>query len=284
MRSSSQWNQLLTLARKRRGPFWDPNTESLQVPKYTKWYYRGVSLADLSHWEQESFYSDVPQASIMSELHSHTEVTASSTAKTRKPVSLESPKDSSQGGPSLSTTPSSVKDGLRITIKLPTSASSEKVFLHENEDKEKRSESEFKTSIESQAASSSVPSKDTSSSHHDPTGVDIAKCHLCGSKEGSLLSCIGCFRLFHSTCLSLPIIVHRVQSYTTEPGWLCPDCKTCNICEKKLGIHQVLSCNSCDHQYHTSCVTTSASGSIISHEMGDWKCPACVQSSSHIEP
>jgi hypothetical protein len=296
MRSSSQWNQLLTLARKRRGPFWDPNTELLQVPKYTKWYYRGVSLADLPHWERESFYSDTPPASAVSEFHTHTEVTTSSaTTKTRKPISLESPKDSSQGPPShLPTTPlSSTKEGLRITIKLPTSTSSERISHHENEGKEERHESELKpSSIVSRTSSSLLvlpEAKDPPSSSHYPTDLDIAKCHRCGSREGSLLSCANCSHLFHSTCLSLPVaVVHRIQSYALEPGWLCPDCKTCNICEKKLGTDRILSCSSCDRQYHDACVTTPLSG-VASHEIMKkedcWKCPACVQlPSPHIEP
>jgi hypothetical protein len=144
MKNSNNWNQLLIHARKKRGPFWDPNTNTLQVPKYTKWYYQRVNSAGLSQWPQEPYYADLPKSSL------HEDSASTDSKKLKKDHSLEMLKETAAATnltplplwphsakiiPELAPTTSatsiipSPKDSLRITIKLPETPVTDKAYF-----------------------------------------------------------------------------------------------------------------------------------------------------------
>lgn len=103
-----------------------------------------------------------------------------------------------------------------------------------------------------------------------------ARCSVChgtasSNKSGiseEILSCCTCGYSAHPSCLkySRDLAVILLNS-----KWQCLQCKACSMCDSREDGEHLLHCESCDCQFHASCLKPPL-GRI---PKGPWKCSSC---------
>eukprot|EP00052_Salpingoeca_macrocollata_P019996 m.167358 g.167358 ORF g.167358 m.167358 type:complete len:422 (+) comp21125_c3_seq3:80-1345(+) len=76
-------------------------------------------------------------------------------------------------------------------------------------------------------------------------------CEGCKQRTGQLLVCKSCEESWHTACLDYPPRLAR--TLMEQSDWQCPDCKTCQICDKKNKQKELLICDRCDRGLHMGC-------------------------------
>ncbi|XP_056646025.1 zinc finger protein neuro-d4-like [Diorhabda sublineata] len=66
-----------------------------------------------------------------------------------------------------------------------------------------------------------------------------------------------------------------VRTYP-DKTWLCPDCKTCEICIQTSKAGQLIMCSRCGDAYHPNCYESTIPEKNVRNE--NWECFNCLKS------
>lgn len=85
-----------------------------------------------------------------------------------------------------------------------------------------------------------------------------------------MLSCGECGHSVHPSCMKNFVVTRPDILYSVK--WSCPDCKKCEICQKKGRGNRMLFCDVCDRGWHMYCMDPP----VEEDPEGAWYCPQCV--------
>ena len=96
-----------------------------------------------------------------------------------------------------------------------------------------------------------------------------------------LFLCTVCGLHYHADCLDPPLNLPESSNEQTmsiaianlRAGWQCPECKTCQVCQKPSDDAGMLCCDSCDSGFHIYCLRPPMS--VVPR--APWKCLQCRQ-------